>query len=133
MGNSKKALANYEKAIALKPDYTIVYYIRGCLRFETKDYRGALADYDKCIDLDPENELAYNNRGAIKSRLEDLDGALADYNKAIALDPNDAFAFVNRADLYRKLAQKESDKGKIMELQRKAEADDKMAADLQKQ
>jgi len=47
------ALANYTKAIQLRPDYARAYYNRGLVKFNKNDLEGALADFTKAIELNP--------------------------------------------------------------------------------
>ncbi|MEK9149008.1 MAG: tetratricopeptide repeat protein, partial [Candidatus Desantisbacteria bacterium] len=76
------ALADYDQAINLNPNYALAYYNRGNAKSALKDYPGALADYDQAINLNPNYALAYYNRGNAKSALKDYPGALADYDQA---------------------------------------------------
>ena len=48
-----KALIDYNKAIAIKPDYSNAYYRRAILYKKTGDYGKARADYDKATSLNP--------------------------------------------------------------------------------
>lgn len=97
-GDYRGALADYNRAIELKPNYAIAYNYRGLLKVEKlNDLQGALADYDRAIQIDPKLANSYNNRGLLKkSKLNDLQGALADYNLAIQIDPNYANPYNNR-------------------------------------
>tara|TARA_R110001599_G_scaffold353664_2_gene594917 strand:+ start:2755 stop:4434 length:1680 start_codon:yes stop_codon:yes gene_type:complete len=90
------AIADYNKAIELKPDDAGCYVLRGVSKAELKDYYGAIADYTKAIELDPQFNLAYYDRGVSKAKLKDYYGAIADYTKAISLDPDDAIAYYKR-------------------------------------
>ncbi len=47
------ALAEYDEAIRLKPDFAEAYYNRGLAREHNNDLQAALADYDKFISLRP--------------------------------------------------------------------------------
>jgi S1-C subfamily serine protease/lipoprotein NlpI len=100
-GDYQGALADYNQAIALKPDDAYAYLGRGILKYEKlNDVQRALADYNQAITLKPDYLLAYTNRGILKDeKLNDVQGALADYNKAIALDPDYALAYNNRGIL----------------------------------
>ena len=60
---SEEALASYDKAIALKPDYAEAYNNRGNALMDLKRPEEALASYDKAIALKPDYAEAYNNRG----------------------------------------------------------------------
>ena len=92
----KGAIADYNKAIQLKPDYALAYYNRGITKSDLKDYKGAITDYNKAIQLNPSDTLAYYNRGVAKYNLKDYNAAIADYNKYIQLKPDDADAYYNR-------------------------------------
>jgi tetratricopeptide (TPR) repeat protein/V8-like Glu-specific endopeptidase len=98
-GNYNEALSDYNRAIALNPQYAFAYNNRANLRFQQRDLRGALTDYNRAIALKPDLAIAYSNRGNIKVELKDTKGALADYNRAITLDPKDDLAFNNRGFL----------------------------------
>ncbi|MFH0917603.1 MAG: tetratricopeptide repeat protein [Candidatus Omnitrophota bacterium] len=106
-GNLPQAIANYTKAIAIKPDYAAAYNNRGLVYFRLHNFIQAIADYTKAIALDPNFAAAYNNRGQANHNLGTLYGnqrnfvqAIADYNKAIDLDPNYALAYYNRGFTY---------------------------------
>ena len=90
LGNYKGAVADYDKAIQLKPDYAKAYHNRGYTA-------AAIADFDKAIRLKPDYASAYNNRGlAKKHALGDLSAAIADYDKAVQLKPDLASPYYNR-------------------------------------
>lgn len=46
-----KAIEDYDRALARKPDYSYVYNDRGAARLDLKDYGGALADFETAIRL----------------------------------------------------------------------------------
>lgn len=99
------ALADYNRAITLNPDYAVAYNNRGVLKQnKLNDPQGALADHNRAITLNPNFAIFYNNRGLLKhENLNDFQGALADYNRSIALNPNFAKAYNNRGFLKKKL------------------------------
>jgi tetratricopeptide (TPR) repeat protein len=99
----QQAIANYDQAIALDPQYAAVYNNRGIAYTDLGDLEQAIADYDQALALDPQYALAYNNRGIAYADLGDLEQAIADYDQAIALDPQYAFAYNNRGFAYRNL------------------------------
>jgi tetratricopeptide (TPR) repeat protein len=100
-GNYPGALDNYDRAIALNPNYDEAYYNRGNLKYQKlNNSQGALADYDRAIAINPNLAEAYNNRGNLKyEKLNNPQGALADYNRAISLNPNLAEAYYSRGNL----------------------------------
>lgn len=48
------AVADYTKAIELKPDFAEAYNDRGVAKDDLMDYQGAVADYTTAIKLKPE-------------------------------------------------------------------------------
>jgi tetratricopeptide (TPR) repeat protein len=76
-GDNRGAIADYNEAIRLKPDYFNAYNNRGNAKSALGDYRGAIADYNKAIRLKPDKASTYNNRGNAKSELGDKQGAIA--------------------------------------------------------
>jgi tetratricopeptide (TPR) repeat protein len=89
----EQALADYDQAIALDPQYAAAYNNRGIAYANLGDLEQAIADYDQALALDPQDALAYNNRGNAYRTLGDLE-------QAIALDPQYAQAYYNRGIAY---------------------------------
>jgi tetratricopeptide (TPR) repeat protein len=92
------AIANFTKAIEIKPDYATAYYNRGTTKQTKGDVDGALADFTKAIEIKPDFAAAYNNRGFTQKAKGDVDGAIADFTKAIQLKPDYAVAYYNRGN-----------------------------------
>ena len=99
LGDKQGAIADFNKAIELKPDYAEAYNNRGNARSESGNKQGAIADYTIAIELKPDYAEAYSNRGVNRSKLGDKQGAIADYSKAIELKPDDAYAYSNRGNV----------------------------------
>jgi len=95
-GDYQGAIADYNQAINIKPDYALAYNNRGNAKSDLGDYQGAIADYNQAINIKPDYADAYYNRGIAKSDLGDYQGAIADYNQAINIKPDDADAYLNR-------------------------------------
>src|ERR1043165_8779508 len=94
-GDLDAALAHFQRAIELDPNYGAAYFSRGLVRKRQQDYDAAISDFTRSISLKPMAE-AYLNRGATLKDKGDSDGAIADYNRAIELNPSYADAFYNR-------------------------------------
>ena len=94
-GKAEKALAAYDTAIRLQPDYAAVYSNRGNVKNGLGCSDDAFADYDTAIRLNPHFAEAYYNRGVQKVLCEELDAAIADYDKAIRLKSDSAEAYAN--------------------------------------
>ena len=98
-----EALASYDKAIALKPDYAEAHNNRGNALKDLKRPAEALASYDKAIALKPDYAEAHNNRGNALKDLKRPAEALASYDRAIALKPDYAEAYNNRGNALKDL------------------------------
>jgi len=93
------ALADYNTAIELDPEYAGTYYNRGLLHEMQEEFGSAIADYSSVIRLNPKHAEAYNNRGGLRNRQGDSSGALKDFNTAIRLAPFSSEAYANRGML----------------------------------
>jgi tetratricopeptide (TPR) repeat protein len=91
-GDLVAALADFDRALELSPDYPEAYNNRGAVRHALGDLAGAVADFDRALRLNPNYAEAYNNRGAARHELGDLAGAVADFDRALALTPRPAAA-----------------------------------------
>jgi len=102
--DESRAIADINKAIELKPDYAVAYYIRG-RAYENaghfwdraQNYPRALADYTKAIEHDPNWAVPYIFRGMLHGITGAGDRAWSDFDKAIEIDPMSAEAYYQRA------------------------------------
>jgi|GEM_PF-1126930 len=90
------AIADFSKAIELKPDFAGAYFNRGVAKRDKGDLDGVIVDSTKAIELKPDYLSAYQNRGYAKSGKRDWDGAIADFSKAIELKPDNAADYYYR-------------------------------------
>lgn len=112
-GNYQAAINNFDKAIALVPNYVEVYHYRGDayrLRGQKEDFQKAIADYDNVVALKPDYadiHVIYNNRGLAKAAINNYDEAIDDYTKAIGSKSNYAESHYNWGEVYRLRGQKD--------------------------
>ena len=104
---TRRALADLNRAIQIKPDYAWAYgrraYFNNNGGLSVLDQ--ALADYAKSIQLNPNDPEVYKNRAELYSMtIDDYPKAIADYTQAIKLNPNDASYYGDRGEIYRKMA-----------------------------
>ncbi|WP_310483810.1 tetratricopeptide repeat-containing serine protease family protein [Chamaesiphon sp. VAR_48_metabat_403] len=95
-GDYQNAIADYNRALSLNPQFEEIYFRRGIARSLTKDSQGAEADYTRAIALNPQHAEAYLHRGSTRNLLANWQGAKSDFDVAIALEPNLASAYVGR-------------------------------------
>jgi len=91
-----EALAAFNHAIRLHPNYALAYFYKGTALNDLKRYAEALATFNHAIRLDPNDTLAYNNMGHSLYNLQRYEEALTAYNHAIRLDPNNIDAYHNK-------------------------------------
>ena len=107
------AIADYDNAIRLKPDYAEAYYARGNMKFKAlrtterdpEQYLAVIADFDNVIRLKPDDVIAYYDRGNAKMKLRQYTAAIADFDNVIRLKPDDATAYHVRGNAKVELGQ----------------------------
>jgi len=104
----EKAIADYSKAISLKPDFAKAYHNRGTAYFYTDRDSLAILDFNKAISFDPNYAETWGNRGSAKARSGQYEAALEDFNKAIKLDPAFPDNYSNRGLTYEMLGNYEA-------------------------
>ncbi len=95
----RKAIASYNKAIEINPDYAMAYFNRGVAKAQLKNYQDAIKDYQKTIELDSSYYPAYNNMANAFLSLKEYETALQYINKAMEINPEYHNAKLTKADL----------------------------------
>ena len=95
----KEALAIYEKAIQLKPEYAEAWNGEGKTFLELKRYKEALDAYEKAIQLQPEYAEAWLGRARTLANLQRYQAAIDSFEQALKLQPNDSKAWNDRGDV----------------------------------
>jgi predicted O-linked N-acetylglucosamine transferase (SPINDLY family) len=90
------AVASYDRALALKPDFFEAHNNRGNALKDLGLQHEALASYDAVIRLQPGIAVAHFNRGNVLRTLRRLEEAVASYAAALRLNPQFADACNNR-------------------------------------
>lgn len=78
----KSAIADYDKAIELAPDFASAIANRGTVKDENGDYDGALKDYNRALELEPNNAMTFFNIGNTKFNQGLHSEACASWEKA---------------------------------------------------
>ena len=66
-GDNDRAIADYNEALRLDPNYAAAYLGRGNAYYLKGDYARARADWEKALQLDPNNANARNNLERLRS------------------------------------------------------------------
>lgn len=100
------AIADIDKAIALKPDAAIAYRLRGAAKANLRQYPGAIADFDKALALKPGDVDMLKDRGRTHFLAKNYKQAILDYDQVIAQKPGLPEALFYRGGAKNKLGQK---------------------------
>jgi tetratricopeptide (TPR) repeat protein len=95
-GDYPGAIANLDRAIAARPNYTAAYIARAEANLYLDNGDELLRDANLALKYDPNSDEAYALRGAGKSSAGDVPGAFADFAKAISINPRSARSYLYR-------------------------------------
>ena len=94
-GQLEDAVKDYEKALALKPDYAEALYNLGITLRELGQIDAAIKTYKQALTVKPDYFGAHNNLGNIFLDLGQLDAAADHFEWAVAYKPDYAEAYNN--------------------------------------
>lgn len=86
----RAALANYDKAIELYPQYVDAWIRKGITLFNNKQTQAAEECLNTAIAINPVEFKAFYNRGKLRLYTGDIEGAVSDLDKATTLKPQHA-------------------------------------------
>lgn len=86
-GDLAQAMTNFNQAIEIKPEESVLYYNRASVYFLQGDFDLAVNDFTKAIQLGDHSAIVYNDRGAAYLYKGELETAIADLDQAIQIDP----------------------------------------------
>ncbi|CCE12199.1 TPR repeat protein [Bradyrhizobium sp. STM 3843] len=95
-GRNQLALAHYDRALALRPDFVEAWSNRGALLKAMGRQADALDSFDRALALRADHAGVINNRAGVLQELGRFDEALAYYDRALALQPAYPEALNNR-------------------------------------
>ena len=87
---------DYERVLALDPNFIFAYFNRGNIHCMQRDYRGAIIDYTKAIEINSEFADAWFNRGITQIYLGDRENGLSDLRMAGQLGIYKAYNIIKR-------------------------------------
>ena len=93
-----EALASYEKALAIRPNFVDAHINRGNALNGLMRFGDALASFDRAIAARPDFAEAHCSRGNALVELERFDDAVASFDKAIVIRPDLAEAHCHRGN-----------------------------------
>ncbi|MFH0994555.1 MAG: tetratricopeptide repeat protein [Pseudomonadota bacterium] len=96
-GNLNAAIANYDRALQLKPDYYFALSNKGAVIGRMGKPDEAILLFKKALQYKPDYSLALNNLGVALASKGETDDAAACFLKALAINPDYLDAHVNLA------------------------------------
>ena len=100
LGDYDQAIADFSRAIELKPDIAKPYNNRALVYEKKGRHDREMHDLNRAIEVDPDYAVAYNNRAMAYRKRGLHDKEMQDLNKAIELKGDYAIAYQNRAAAY---------------------------------
>ncbi|MFB2833856.1 tetratricopeptide repeat protein [Floridanema evergladense] len=102
-----EAIASYQKALQLQPDYAEVHYQLAEIYFWQRKLGEAIASCNKAIELQPDFAPNYKILGNILQAQGNIEAALDAYTKALELNHEYAEAYINQGSILSKLGRNE--------------------------
>ncbi|MFN6538852.1 MAG: CHAT domain-containing protein [Nostoc sp. EkiNYC01] len=87
-GDLSGAIASYDQAIELQPEFWEYWFNRGLTLFHLERFQEAIASYETAIELKPDFYKAWYNRGGTLGELGYFEEAIASFDKAIEIKPD---------------------------------------------
>jgi len=94
-GKLEEAIEAYNKALAIKPDYTVAYNNMGNALQDQGNLEEAIEAYNKALAIKPDYAEAHNNMGNAFKQQGKLEEAIEAYNKALAIKSDYAVTYSN--------------------------------------
>ncbi|HEY7095842.1 MAG TPA: sulfatase-like hydrolase/transferase [Terriglobales bacterium] len=102
-GDRKAAVADYEKAIAIQPNFAPIRRDLGMLHFQDQNFAEAIRHLDKAVELGLREPMLFNFLGIAYSRTGQLAKAVQAYQQALTGDPNRAEVHLNLGFAYQRM------------------------------
>jgi protein O-mannosyl-transferase len=96
-GRTDEALADYRKALEIKPDFAAAHFNLGCLLADRGRTDEAINEYRKALEIKPDFAEARINLGCLLEKTGRADEAIAHYWKVLEVNPCSINALINLA------------------------------------
>jgi tetratricopeptide (TPR) repeat protein len=84
-GQYDRAIADYDQAIIINPDFAVALNNRAWAYFRSGRGPNGLADVEKSLRLNPLSEHTWDTRAHIRQVMGNFSGAFEDYEKAVQI------------------------------------------------
>ena len=89
-GDYDAAIAQFRKALSLRPDDVRAHRTLGDLLFNKNELDGAITEYREALRLNPNDGAAHRSLGNVLFNKNDFDGANTEYREVLRLNPEDS-------------------------------------------
>ena len=96
-GQTDEALAHYQRALALKPDYADAHYNYGVILLRLGQKDAGVAHLEAALWSEPDHARAHNNLGIVLIEAGRLDEAIGHFERALQRQPKLTSARINLA------------------------------------
>jgi len=107
-GQVDEAIAHFQRALAIRPDYAMAHYNLGELLHQRGQLDEAIAHFQRALEIQPRYADAHNNLAIALLQRGRLDEAMTHLQQALAIQPDDA-------EIHNNLAGVLSQKGRVAE------------------
>lgn len=97
----EEALADFNHAIDIDPDYARAFHLSGFEEEKQGDDAGALDDFTRAIEINPEYGAAYHSRATLHTKMEKEDLAVEDIAMVQHLTNKNIETFANENNIWR--------------------------------
>jgi tetratricopeptide (TPR) repeat protein len=106
-GDFGKAIASYDQAVKIKPDYHKAWSNRGVSLANLGQHEQAIASYDQAVKVKSDCHEAWSNWGLSLNNLGQYEAAIQSYDQAVKIKPDYHEAWSNRGVSLKNLGQYE--------------------------
>lgn len=99
-GRLDEAIAHFEKALAVLPEYEMAQYNYACALLDRSDIPGAIDRFERAVRIEPNFGKARYNLGTTLLKQGRLEEAIVHLRSAVTILPKDARAHNNLASAY---------------------------------
>jgi Flp pilus assembly protein TadD len=92
-----EAIAHFQDAIRLRPDYADAYYNLGSVLFQRGQVDQAIAEWQKAVEIQPRDAEAHRSLASAFLKNEEAKLAIVEYERALEITPDDGLALNNLA------------------------------------
>ena len=105
--DSHAAIANFNKAIKLYPNFLNAWIRKGITLYDMGLYFEAESCFNEAVRLSPSSFKALYNRGKNRIALKNYEEAVSDLDRAVSINKNSANAYDYLSDAFHRLGQKD--------------------------